>query len=127
MALDSLTFNFAPTVNWSAKKNLTGTDYGAVQNSSNITKPTITIDKTIANASAGGGDTMVSFIQSVAASGTATIDLSSVTDVINQAAQAFVRLKYIEFRLLSATDDTTNGTAATSVTIGNAATNANTM
>lgn len=57
----------------------------------------------------------------LAPSGNTTIDLTSFLNALNLSASSFARIKAIRFRLLSATE--TNGTAANSVTIGNAGSN----
>jgi hypothetical protein len=91
----------------------------------------VSYSSAVANNAAGGADLCAEFIVSVAGGGTATIDLQSVTDLLQTAAQSFARIKSIRFHLLSSTldagDDATNGTACSSVTIGDAATNANAM
>lgn len=61
-------------------------------------------------------------IQAVAASGTATINLNALTDVVGLAA-VLVRLKSYLFWLLTAADDATNGTSCSSVTVGAAVSN----
>jgi hypothetical protein len=126
-ALDDLAFTFSPSRTWSASANKTGTDYNPVKNQGAIQAPTVQIKKSIANAAVGGGDMLVSKIYSIAGGGNTVIDLTSLTDVLERSGGSFARLKYVEFRLLSTADDATNGTAATSVTIGNAAADGNTL
>ncbi len=126
MPLDSLTSSISAGLTIDARKNITGADYQPIQNNTTITKR-VALGTAVANGVAGGADSLVSFIQSIAASGTATIDLRALTDILNQGAQVWARLKGLLIRLLSVADDATNGTAATQVVIGNAAMNANTL
>lgn len=123
-ALDDLTFTYTPSRTWSASANKTGSTFQAIKNSGSLGDPTFTIKKTYANAAVGGGDMLVSAITSIAGAGAATIDLTALNDVLERSGGSFARLKYIEFMLLAAADDS-QGTAASQVTIGNAATNAN--
>lgn len=70
-----------------------------------------------------GIDAMYAEVLSIAASGTANVDLNSFTDVLSQATVAMARLKAYAFILLS-TDDTSLVTAnASSVYVGGHATN----
>jgi len=71
---------------------------------------------------AGGANSVVNTIVTIAASGTATLNLQSLTDVIN-GASVWVRLKTFVFWLLGTTDDSVNGTTCSSVSIGNAGSN----
>lgn len=65
---------------------------------------------------------IATIISSIVASGNATLNLNSITDIRGQTVN-FTRIKGWMLWLLSATDDTvTPGSAASSVTVGNAAT-----
>lgn len=66
-------------------------------------------------------------ILTIAASGSATLNLQSLTDVLGTAAVALTKLKKYLFWLLTAADDTVNGTACSSVTIQGGATNPHTL
>ena len=73
------------------------------------------------NTAVLGSNEAYFLLSSIAASGTLTLALNSLTDVCNQAAVNFVRLKAWRFHLLAATDsapDGTSGTACSGVTIG---------
>lgn len=122
MALSSLNATFAFSFKWVASNNLTGTDYQAVSNSGNLA-PSENILSTVANASAGGGDELVSYIITIANSGNSTVDLTSLTDILQTAGVNLARVKGWMIRLLSTDDDATNGTNCTSITVGNAASN----
>lgn len=126
-ALDGLTFQFSASRQITAEVNKTGSNYQSIKVNPVLTTPKISIKKTVANAAAGGGDTVLSSVFSITGGGTATIDLSSFTDIMERSGGSFARIKYIEFFLLGTADDASVGTAASSVTIGNAASNANAM
>lgn len=118
MALDSLTSTLKIQLNWTAEDNLTGDDYSPVQNTGTINHQS-SVGTSAANAAAGGGNELISFIQTVASSSSATIDLTSLTNILQATGISLARVKGIVIRLLSTTDDETNGTAATYITVGN--------
>lgn len=63
-------------------------------------------------------------LYSISASSSTTIDLSAaVTNIVNSSTSTFARIKSIMIQLLSTTDDSVNGTACTSITVGDAASN----
>lgn len=122
MAISSLTSAITIGANWTAQKTLTGADYSPTQNSSQFTKKG-SVGTSAANAAAGGGDELVSFIQTIANSANMTIDLTNTTDILSNANTNLARVKGIVVRLLSTSDDSVNGTACSSVTVGAAAAN----
>lgn len=123
MALSSLTSSFGPSVSWTAAKAITGADYASLANQSNIQKPAMAVGTAAANNAANGGDELCSSITSVSASSSTSIDLTSLTDILQATGTSLARVKAILIRLLSTTDDATNGTAASSVTIDNTTSN----
>lgn len=123
MSLSTLTYKLTVSQNIQALKTLTGsTDFNPISNTTNINKA-VSLGTAAANAAAGGADELAAFVTSITASGSATIDLTALTDILNQTSVTLARVKSIIFRLLNAADDATNGTAASSVTIGNNGTN----
>jgi hypothetical protein len=56
---------------------------------------------------------------SIAGGGNTTIDLTSFANAVGDAASSFTRVKAVRIRLLSTADDATNGSAASSITVGN--------
>jgi hypothetical protein len=58
-------------------------------------------------------------IVSLAGAANTSIDLSAFTDALGRTSQAMTKLKGVYIHLLSTADDADNGTAASSVTIGN--------
>lgn len=123
MAIDSLTSTVRALITWTASDTLTGSDYGPTSNNTTITK-SVSLGTSAANNVANGSDELISYIASISASSSTTLDLTSISNIIGATA-SLARVKAIMFRLLSTTDDSTNGTACSSVTIGNAASNAN--
>jgi hypothetical protein len=122
MALDSLTSTLTITMQWTAAKNLVGVDYSPISNGSQVSKRSSVGTNANSNTNTGGNE-LVSFIQSIANSGSATFDLTNMTDILNQANTNLARVKGIEIRLLSTADDATNGTACTYITVGANGTN----
>jgi hypothetical protein len=121
-ALSSLTSSLLMQMGWTATKTITGDNYSPNSNSTTLKKSFAT-GTSAANAAVGGGDELCSSITSIAASGTATIDLTSMTEITGATGISLARLKGILIRLLSVVDDATNGTACNGITFGNAATN----
>lgn len=122
MALDSLTLNVSAPVNWNAQKNVTGANPN--QNASSAVEAKGALGTSAAGNAANGLNEMYYAITTIAASGNTSVDLSSFTDILNAAGIVGVRTKFIQIELLSATQDSTNGTAASSITIDNTVTNA---
>jgi hypothetical protein len=122
MALTSLKSDLLLQLNWTAQKALTGDNYSPNQNASTL-KATGSVGTSAGNTAVQGGDELCSSIISVAAGGTATIDLTAMTEITGATGISLARVKGILFRLLNAGLDATNGTAASYVTIGNNAAN----
>src|SRR5215510_15328812 len=121
MPIDVLNASLKASVSWNAQKTMTGIDYQPSVNASSFGS-TRSVSTSLASTAAGGGNQVISFIQSIAGGANVTVDLQAVANIFGVVA-SLARLKGILFRLLSAADDATNGTAASQVTIGNAATN----
>jgi len=81
--------------------------------------------KTSYTLGAGAGQAQLTFlfVQAVTANSTANINLASMTDVLGLAQTSMTKLKTYFFTLLNATQDSTNGTVCSSVTIGAAVSN----
>jgi len=118
MSISALTAFTNSQVNWSAAENLTGSNYPPLSNAGNFAKQ-ISITNTIANASAGGGDVFASFLLIISSSSSSNVDLTSITNILQQTGVTLARVKSIVIRLLSTTDDPVNGTAASSIIVGN--------
>ncbi len=94
------------TFRWLAGQNLTGAVYNQTQNQGTITK-TYSLAQSTANNTSAGADEVFSFQQAICTSSTATVDMTAMTNLLQQAAVAIVRNKSWQIRLLSATDDAT--------------------
>lgn len=123
VSLSTLSATLTAQLSWTATKTLTGTAYSAITNQSAI-KKALSLGTSAANAAVGGADELASFVTSVSASSSSSIDLTAMTDILNQSSASLARAKAIVIRLLSASDDATNGTAAASITLDNTVTNA---
>ena len=115
MALSSLSLNASAAVNWTATKNVTGANPNS--NSSSANEARAALGTGAAGNAANGLNEEYFSITSIAGSGSATIDLSSFTDILGATGIVGVRTKFIQVELLSTTQDSTNGTAASSITI----------
>ncbi len=91
---------------WQVGNNLTGSAYSQVQNAGTITKNS-SFTTSSANGASGGADEVFSFQQTIANTASATIDLTSMTNLLQQAAVAIVRVKGFQIRNLNITDDST--------------------
>jgi hypothetical protein len=60
-----------------------------------------------------------STILSIAANGSANLDLTNLTDFVGATGVTLARIKAYFFRLLSAAQDAVNGTPCASITVGN--------
>ncbi len=122
MAISSLTVTTNQTQRWNAQNTSTGSIAPIVNGSQNNAQQTY--GTAAANAALGGADEYFNFLITLAASASSTLDLTTMTNVLNQASVSIARIKAYQFQLLSVAQDATNGTACSSVTIGNAVSNA---
>lgn len=117
--ISNLTGSIADSIRWSASNDITA-QQPITQGDSIQTSYEFSTDND--NDAVGGADELVSFLQTIAAGGSATIDLMSVTNIMQQAGVALARLKGYKIRLLAATGrgavDSVNGTACSSITVG---------
>lgn len=121
MGISVLTYKATVNSAINAQTNVTPSAAGAITSNSYPTK-SLTIGTSAANNAAGGGDEAFLFILTAAASGNASVDLTSITDVLGASAVTLARVKHIRIQLLSAADDSVNGSACTSVTVGDSGT-----
>ncbi len=123
MAISSLAATVAASIGWTAANTLTGSDYSQNQNATTLRKQ-LNLGTSAANAAVGGADELYSAITSLAFGASASIDLTALVDILQTSGVSLARVKAIMIRVLSATDDTTIGTAATPLLIDNTVTNA---
>lgn len=121
MALDSLVLNGQAGISWTAQKNVTGAS--ANNNSSSVSEAKASLGTAAAGNAANGLNELYFAVLSIAASGNATQDFTSFTDILNATAVVGARIKFIQVGLLSTTQDAVNGTNAASITIDGTATN----
>jgi hypothetical protein len=116
--INTLSGSFTITQNWSASNNLTGQAYQPIQQSGTITAK-YSLANTVGNAVAGGSDEYASYILTINASSLATVNFSSITNIMQQTGVSLARIKAYSIQLLSVANDSVNGTACSSITIGN--------
>lgn len=124
--ISNLSGGFSDSIRWTASNDITGqqplTQGDQIGTNYNF-------GTNLENDESGGADEVVSFLQAIAPSGTATINLKSILNILQQAGVALARLKGYKIRLLAASGngavDTTNGTACSSITVGGAGSDPN--
>lgn len=124
MAFDALTGYMSAGFNASATKNApsSGLNLPGTTNSPTVNfKVPIVLGGNLAN----GANECWQLILTAAASGSVTLNLQSLTDLLNASGVALARVKAFLFCLLGTSEDSVNGTACSQVTIGNAGTNPN--
>jgi hypothetical protein len=120
MGLPSVSATFSVGVGYQCQNAAPNSQYQPITAQGN---PKKAIGFTTGTNTANQVDELSSKIYSVAAGGTANIDLTALLDVLGNTV-SLVRVKGLLFQLLSTADDATNGTACSGVTIGNAGSNA---
>jgi hypothetical protein len=125
MAVSGLTANVRSTVqiNLSAGGPVSSQPYSPSVNGTALTAGT---SYSIGTDEAGRANAGVMGILTIAAGGSATLNLQNLFDLLGNPV-SLVRLKAFRFRLLSTSDDAVAGTACGGVTIGNAPANANAL
>jgi hypothetical protein len=119
--IGSLTASLSTEIKWTAQNTLTGAVYNPITNAGDIRK-TYNFGTAAANGVTGGGDEIFSFQQSIAAGASATLDLTAMTNILQQSTVSIARIKGYQIRLLSATDDATitpAPTATSTLTVTN--------
>lgn len=126
--ISNLTVTISDSIYWSASNNITAQN--SLNQGDNV-QTSYSIGTAVANNISGGGDELVSFLQVIAPSGSATINLVSITNILQQFGLPLARVKGYKVRLLAQSGngavDSVNGTACSSVTVGNAGTNPNAL
>ncbi len=118
--LDSLVATIGSKFSWQAQVNLTGANYNPTSNQGSIVK-NLNIGTAAANAAIGGSNEVFSYQVPIAGgnvTNTATVDLFAMTDLLQRASSAIVRIKGYQFRLLSGTDDSTLSPTPTLTSVG---------
>jgi hypothetical protein len=128
MAITSLDVTVAGTQQWNASNTITGLSSPTVNSGRNSKQQNYV--NTTANNALGGADQYFNFLLTISAGASATLDLTAMTNVLQQTSVSIARIKAYQFQLLDVADDATNGTACSSVTfgaLGTAVTNGNTL
>src|SRR5262245_48340802 len=120
MAISNVSATFSMGVSYQAQGAASGSQYQPTTAQGN---PKKNIAFKTGTTVTGQINELASKIFNLAASGTTTINLQSLLDVLGTTA-VLVRIKGLMIQLLSATDDPDNGTACSGVTVGNAGSNA---
>lgn len=115
MALNALTLNASAPVNWNAQNNVNGASPN--QNASSSNEAICNLSSNAADNAPNGADDLYYAIQTIAASGSLSLDLTTFTNVLGVAASVAARVKYIKIGLLSAAQDSVNGTLCTFVKV----------
>src|SRR5208283_2018011 len=118
-SLSNLSFTGTSNASWNASVNEPAFT-NPLSNVNSLSKK-ITLGNSVTNTTAGGADELYASLLTPAASGAVTLTLSSLVDACGQTGLSFARVKYLRVHLLSVADDSVNGTAASSITVGNAA------
>ncbi len=124
MAIGTLSVNVAQTQRWNAQTTISG----AIAPITNSGQNSLSQDLGTANPNnaLGGADEYFSFLLTISGGASATLDLTTMTDILGTATVAIVRVKACQFQLLSVAQDSTSGTACSGITygaMGNAVTN----
>ncbi len=121
MGIGVLTGTLKTTFQYQGQNQQTGAVYSPLTSSTTISS-SLPIASTVANNASGGGDEAFSFQQGIIAGGKATLDLTAMTNIMQQAAVTIARLKAMQIRLLSAANDPTINpapTATSTITVTN--------
>ncbi len=116
MAITSLTVTAAGTQQWTASNTITGLSSPTVNSGRNNKQQNYA--NTIANNALGGADEYFNFLLTISGGASATLDLTTMTNVLQQTSVSIVRVKAYQFQLLDVADDATNGTACSGITYG---------
>ena len=124
--ITTLNGSISDSLRWSASNDILGQQ--PLTQGDNVAT-TYNFGTGFATTASGGADELASFLQVIAPGGSATINLQSITNILQQVGIALARLKGYKIRLLAASGrgaiDSVNGTTCSSIQIGNAASNVN--
>lgn len=122
--ITAVTGSLSCIAQWNAAQTLPNASSAVQQPTSNTTINKKSNYSVTGAAVANGINQVMSRIYSVAGGGTTTIDLTAaIRNVVNDGTATLARIKGFMVRLLSVADDATNGTAASSITLGNSGAN----
>lgn len=120
--ISSIIGNIGDSLNWQVSNLITG--HQPYQQGDNVST-SYQFGTDNENNAVGGADEVVSFLQAIAPGGSVTIDLKSVTNILQQSGVALARLKGYKIRLLTSGTkgavDSVNGTLCSSIKVGGGA------
>lgn len=120
--ISNLNGTISDALRWSASNNLAAQQ---AHNQGDNVQTSYDFGTASANNAVGGADEIVSFLQTIAAGGSATINLQNITNILQQSGVSLARLKGYKIRLLSSSGrgavDSVNGTTCSSITVGGGA------
>ncbi len=125
MSLSNLRMTFAGSVSGNVGSSSTSQSFPGVTADLN---PSKSISYKTGTGASQGNDLLgtIVTVSNVVNMNTVTIDLTNFTNVVGQTG-SFARIKSVYYQLLSVSDDSVNGTACSSVTIGAAISDPNPM
>jgi hypothetical protein len=112
--------NFSFSITVSVSNPVIGSSNSPISGGTN-SKKTQTYGTNIGNTSLGGADEFISLVGTIGTSGSATVNLSSITNILQQTGIGLVRIKAWALRNLSTADDSVNGGNASSLLFGGSA------
>lgn len=112
--------NFTFQVTVTALNPVVGSNNSPISGGTN-SKKSQTFGTSIGNTSLGGADEFVALVGAIGASGSVTVNLSSITNILQQTGVGLVRVKGWALRNLSTLDDSVNGSNASSFLFGGSA------
>lgn len=122
MALNSASGFFQTVVNFTATQNLPASSLNYPPYGLQTQQGKKVSFSTGGNIPGGINEIFLLYV-TIAPGGSATINLQNLQDILGNQGVVLVRLKMIELELVAVADDATNGTNASSVTVGNAGSN----
>jgi hypothetical protein len=121
VGISSVSATISTEFKWTVSNTLTGGNYNPTTNAGDLRKSQ-GFGTNVSNTTSGGGDEVFSFQQAISPGSSATIDLTAMTNLLQQTGVSIARIKGIQFRVLSGSDDTTlspTPTSTSTVTVSN--------
>jgi hypothetical protein len=119
--INTLTFTRTDAASFNGQGAAAASSLGALSNGATVSVKNA-VGTSSGNAAVGGGDEAAAFLTTISASGDASINLTSLTDILGTSAVSLARVKDLSVNLLSEAQDATYGTNCTSITLGDSGT-----
>lgn len=104
--ISTVTASMKASFLWQCGNSLTGSAYQQTTNNGGIAA-SYPFGTAAANSAVAGADEVFTFQQAISGAGSATVDLTAMTNILQQATVNIVRIKGYMIRLLSAANDGT--------------------